>query len=348
VVFRNGYQVSSTTDPREAVRWIGERRFDVIVSDQRMPEMTGVEVLKQAQQLSPRSVRVLLTGYSDTDAILDAINEVEVHRFLQKPWDNQRLKQVVDEAVELARALAEGGQAASTQAPAASAATAASTTAQAPAPVPPPAAAPALPAPPPAAVATPRAAEPSAAAAGPLSVPPASIPELDAVLVVEPRRTLAELIRQHCPGCEVLAARDIDGVFDILQRRALSTLVWAFDPENDADRAFLHLLKREYPFILVIAVCRSADSTRLIELINHMKIFRYLREPVSPRMLMHYLASAAKVAGEARQNRSLLLQQRPEPMAPTARTQSALQVLEERFARMRNSLWHRFAGWLMA
>ena len=96
------------------------------------------------------------------------------------------------------------------------------------------------------------------------------------------------------------------------------------------------------------AEARISELRRLIELINHMKIFRYLREPVSPRMLLHYLGSAAKVAGEARHNRALLLQQRPEPMAATARTQTALQAREERFARMRHSLWQRFSGWLMA
>jgi DNA-binding NtrC family response regulator len=83
VVFRSGYDVSVTTDGRQAVQWLKEGHFDVIVSDQRMPIMTGVEVLKQAQQYSPKTIRVLLTGYSDTEAIIDAINEVEVHRFLQ-------------------------------------------------------------------------------------------------------------------------------------------------------------------------------------------------------------------------------------------------------------------------
>jgi DNA-binding NtrC family response regulator len=171
---------------------------------------------------------------------------------------------------------------------------------------------------------------------------------MEALLVVEPRRTLADAIRQHSPASEVLTANQSEEVFDILQHKSVSTMVWAFNPENDADRAFLHLLKREYPFILVIAVCSSADSARLIELINHMKIFRYVREPVTVRMLMHYLTSAAKVAGEVRRNRAQLLRQKPEAMLPNARTQSALQALEQRFAQVRTSIWRRFAGWLAA
>src|SRR5204862_625471 len=90
----------------EAIELMKSRKFHVIVCDQRMPAITGVEVLRRARDLSPDSVRILLTGYSDTDAILGAINDVEVHRFLQKPWDNPKLKQVIDEAIRLTHKLA--------------------------------------------------------------------------------------------------------------------------------------------------------------------------------------------------------------------------------------------------
>src|SRR5262245_48652696 len=78
VVFRTGYEVTITTDGFEAVELLKTKHFDVIVSDQRMPKMTGVELLRHARDLAPNTIRVLLTGYSDTDAILGAINDVEV------------------------------------------------------------------------------------------------------------------------------------------------------------------------------------------------------------------------------------------------------------------------------
>src|SRR5204863_69623 len=107
----SGYNVTVTTDAYEAVEMLKTKKFHVIVSDQRMPAMTGVQLLSQARDLAPNTVRVLLTGYSDTDAIIGAINDVEVHRFLQKPWDNTKLKQTIDEAIELAYHLAGEAQA---------------------------------------------------------------------------------------------------------------------------------------------------------------------------------------------------------------------------------------------
>jgi DNA-binding NtrC family response regulator len=77
--------------------------FDVIVSDQRMPGMIGSEFLRQACEVSPRAMRILLTGYSDMQALLKSINEGEVFRFVSKPWKNEELSRTVHEAAEIAR-----------------------------------------------------------------------------------------------------------------------------------------------------------------------------------------------------------------------------------------------------
>jgi DNA-binding NtrC family response regulator len=79
----------------------------VIVSDQRMPAMVGVELLRQSKEISPRSVRILLTGYSDLAAIVGSINDGEVYRFISKPWDNGELQTIVAEAVTIALELAD-------------------------------------------------------------------------------------------------------------------------------------------------------------------------------------------------------------------------------------------------
>lgn len=76
---------------------------DVIVSDQRMPEMSGVEFLAQAKKIAPTSVRVLLTGYSDLPAIQQAINEGEIFRFIQKPWKNEEFVSLVEKCGSLAQ-----------------------------------------------------------------------------------------------------------------------------------------------------------------------------------------------------------------------------------------------------
>ncbi|MFQ3597084.1 MAG: response regulator [Chloroherpetonaceae bacterium] len=101
LVFR-GWNIATTTSAKEALKLLQSETFSVIVSDQRMPEMTGVEFLKEAKKLSPKSVRILLTGYSELDNVIDAINSGEVYRFISKPWDNDKLKETVETACKIA------------------------------------------------------------------------------------------------------------------------------------------------------------------------------------------------------------------------------------------------------
>jgi serine/threonine-protein kinase len=82
-------------------------QMHVVISDQRMPIMPGVELLRQAREISPASVRILLTGYSDLASIVGSINDGQVYRFISKPWNNEELQQTVAEAVTIALELAD-------------------------------------------------------------------------------------------------------------------------------------------------------------------------------------------------------------------------------------------------
>ncbi|MFN9391393.1 MAG: protein kinase domain-containing protein [Betaproteobacteria bacterium] len=104
-LFRGNYEVVVCDDPRRAVELIKSTHFHVLVSDQRMPGMLGVELLRMAREISPRTVRILLTGYSDLASIVGSINEGEVWRFVNKPWDAQVIQETIAEAVSLAAAL---------------------------------------------------------------------------------------------------------------------------------------------------------------------------------------------------------------------------------------------------
>lgn len=104
MLFFGGYQVRMTTDPKEAIRILRDERVHVIVSDQRMPVMQGSELLRQAREISPATMRILLTGYSDLDASIASVNEGEVFRYLMKPWDAEEVKSVVSEAAVIAEA----------------------------------------------------------------------------------------------------------------------------------------------------------------------------------------------------------------------------------------------------
>ncbi len=103
MMFRNDYEVHTALSAREALAILETIPVDVIASDQRMPECTGIQLLAQVRERWPETVRILLTGYSDLVAIIGAVNEGEVYRFLNKPWNQGELRQVIAEAVETAR-----------------------------------------------------------------------------------------------------------------------------------------------------------------------------------------------------------------------------------------------------
>ena len=93
------YDVYIANSGREALELLSdEPDIGIIISDQRMPEMTGVEFLQQARQVVPDAVRILLTGYADIEASIAAINEGAVFRYLTKPWDDDKLLLAIAEA----------------------------------------------------------------------------------------------------------------------------------------------------------------------------------------------------------------------------------------------------------
>ena len=105
-LFRSQYHVFTAENGALAIEFVKRFGIHVVVSDQRMPNMTGVELLRQVKDLSPNSVRMLLTGYSDLAAIVGSINEGEVFRFVKKPWDNTEMQKTVADAVAIAMELA--------------------------------------------------------------------------------------------------------------------------------------------------------------------------------------------------------------------------------------------------
>jgi response regulator RpfG family c-di-GMP phosphodiesterase len=99
-VLRKHYDIDTADDPRTAKNMIAAKEYAVIISDQRMPHLTGVELLTYARDVSPPSVRILLTGYSDIQDTIAAINLARVYRYFEKPWNNNELIQVLSGAVE--------------------------------------------------------------------------------------------------------------------------------------------------------------------------------------------------------------------------------------------------------
>ncbi len=88
---QDGYKILCAHSGQEGLELLAKHKVNVIVSDQRMPGMTGVEFLSRAKELCPDTVRIILSGYADLNSVTDAINRGAIYKFLTKPWDNESL-----------------------------------------------------------------------------------------------------------------------------------------------------------------------------------------------------------------------------------------------------------------
>jgi diguanylate cyclase (GGDEF)-like protein/PAS domain S-box-containing protein len=95
---RDGYRILSTTSIKEAFSLLATNDVQVIVSDQRMPEMSGTEFFSQVKAIYPNTVRIVLSGYTDLKSVTDAINEGAIYKFLTKPWDDQQIREQIQQA----------------------------------------------------------------------------------------------------------------------------------------------------------------------------------------------------------------------------------------------------------
>ncbi|MGA9997069.1 MAG: HD domain-containing phosphohydrolase [Pyrinomonadaceae bacterium] len=99
-LFRRDYQVISAASGLEALHLLNQHDVALIITDQRMPAMTGIELLKRTASFRPHMVRIVLTGYTDIGSLVEAINCGQVYRYVTKPWNNDDLRQVVERALE--------------------------------------------------------------------------------------------------------------------------------------------------------------------------------------------------------------------------------------------------------
>lgn len=94
------YSTLCTTLPEEALVILQQYRVDVIVSDQVMPDISGIQLLKHSRRISPGTVRILMTGYSDIDTIISSINDGNIFYYISKPWNNENFKAAIKKAIE--------------------------------------------------------------------------------------------------------------------------------------------------------------------------------------------------------------------------------------------------------
>lgn len=96
---QDDYAVQTFSDPLKALQYSEKNHFDLVISDYKMPEMNGIEFLKQFGKLEPDAIRLILSGQADFNALIGSINETHIYRFLDKPWNKNVLATTVAEAL---------------------------------------------------------------------------------------------------------------------------------------------------------------------------------------------------------------------------------------------------------
>jgi DNA-binding NtrC family response regulator len=277
IMFRRQFELFLASHGAEALDIVRDKDIDVIVADHRMPKMTGVEVLSKVRALSPRTVRILLTGYADLDAVEGSINDSEVFRFLTKPCAPQQLRETIELAAKLAReapapAAPEPltpGEAIEiilesdtvtevTQASAAPAERTATT----------------------AVLEKPNFAPPPAAADA-----PAPRPKLAAglgIVVFSTDTEVIDVVQKSVRGrLPVYTAGNIVQVVKYLTEQRPGVLVTDISADKAAIQSMTARLKEHLPQLVTIAVSQHRDVLDMVWLINHGQIFRFLRKPLS-------------------------------------------------------------------
>ena len=264
LAFGARYRVLTANSGARALELLRENAVQVVVSDQRMPHMTGVEVLRQAREMQPAAMRILLTGYAELASIVGSINDGEIFRYVQKPWQLDALRNTLEEAVAIAEQSA----------------------------------APAL-----------KKHQPQKSSNE--STPaPAGIEGDGAIVVLDQRPDLFELIRDSRPGRPVLSAGTLDEALAHMAEQPTAVLVTDLNlPEGDITDA-LRLLKARQPELVTIVVTAFRDTTHLIRLINQAQVYRVLPRPVSRNMLLRGVESALRHHGMISASPALLRRHR--------------------------------------
>jgi len=94
-----GYEVVVFTEGGRAIEYARDEKVDLVISDYRMPKMDGVAFLTEFKQSQPDAMRLILSGYTDLDALMGAINQAEIYRFISKPWHDYDLKATISSAL---------------------------------------------------------------------------------------------------------------------------------------------------------------------------------------------------------------------------------------------------------
>ncbi len=271
-LLRVKYNVLCAHSAQEALPLLAQGGVDVIICDQRMPGTLGTDLLREAQRLAPTAIRIMLTGYADRAALLEAVNDCEVFRLVMKPWNNEQLMEMLTIAADSARG---GSGKFSGPGP---------RTGQFPV-VP--------------GMATER---PAAGRPGVLLL------SEDSRL----SKAVVNSLKGLEAGTPIVHETTLDAAVNRLGDQEVAVFVVDINTKREEKLELFYALKRLHPLVHGIAVARDVDVNALIKLVNMGRIYRYLALPVEDAAMLHSVKSALQSYSQSRSQPILLLRQKPD------------------------------------
>ena len=278
IMFRREFDLYLASRGIEALEIIKEKDIDVIIADHRMPQMTGVEVLTAVRTLSPRTVRILLTGYADLDAVEGSINESEVFRFLTKPCAPELLRNTIKLAATAARETA----------------TPVTTVRQISA-----VKASEVPAEPTNPLVQQQHAKTAVLERAPVAAPAAVATKkrgnrtgYGIAVFSDDDNVLATVQKAGRGRVPIYHGRNVVKIIKILIEHRPGVLITDISEDKATIQAMTAQLKEHLPELVTIAISQHRDVLDMVWLINHGQIFRFLRKPLSPGRCAISLQSA--------------------------------------------------------
>lgn len=246
-IFRREYDVLIANSGKDALKILAKNKADVLVSDQRMPGMLGNELLAQVSKLYPQTMRILLTGFMDKQAIVNSINDGEVYRFINKPWDNDEMREVVAEAALASEIPVLPVATNTTQQDDAIVSTDTAITSQ-----------------------------------GKTEIEQQIVGDR-ALLMMEQQKDIRHQIRKFCSNQEIMiyGTQNIEqAVAAATSRQSIGVAVIELSDDTTAALQTINLLKQARPELITIALAEEYDAHTAVDLINQGQVFKYLAKPL--------------------------------------------------------------------
>ncbi len=254
MLFKSRYKVYLAENGFDALEIIKSVPIKVIVSDQRMPGMLGHELLRQVKDISPNTIRMLLTGYSDLDAIIGSVNAGEVFRFINKPWQGEFMLYVVKLGVEIYDKVTKLQETEMQKVDEA-------VTEE----------------------------HPASGHRVHIEVEETS----PTVLFVDySEDETGKLVEKYGSAFNVVGVNSIDAAFQEMAKKPVSVIVSNINFGDVDGVSFLDTVRREYPNTVSVILTEVRDAQLAIRSINELNVFRYLVKPMPEDQISHTLEKA--------------------------------------------------------